>query len=99
MTAKQLFDGPRNHVPWSEKEVKALVEFILFHSPGDKWPTTKNDHFWRNAALFVKERSSANMLRTSKMLYMYMYIVYTFTVVVYCKYNTCTHSINSLFPL
>ena len=85
MVPKQLFDGPGSHVPWSEKEVKALVEFILFHSPGDKWPTTKNDHFWRNAAMFVKECS---MLRTSKMLYMYMYIVYTFTVVVY---NTCTH--------
>ena len=68
MTSKQLFEGPVSHAPWSEQEVKALVEFILFHTPGDNWPTTKNDHFWRNAAMFVKERSCANVLRTSKVV-------------------------------
>ena len=26
---------------WSEVEVKALVEFVLFHTTGESWPTHK----------------------------------------------------------
>ena len=82
---KQLFekeDCGRSVEPWTENEIKALVDFILFHGAGEKWPTTKNDTFWRKAALFVKERSGVHTLRTSKYLSMntfcsctiYMYI-------------------------
>lgn len=64
---KQLFEGGRE--PWSEREVKALVEFILFHGTGDKWPATKNDSFWSKAALFVKQRTGACTLRTSEFIH------------------------------
>lgn len=63
---KQLFQGEGGHEPWSEQEVKALVEFILFHGTGSKWPATKNDAFWSKAASFVKERGGACTLRTSE---------------------------------
>ena len=26
---------------WSEEEVEALAEFVLFYTPGDKWPSHK----------------------------------------------------------
>ena len=38
------------HVPWSGEEVKALVEFILFHCAGDKWPSINNDQFWKRTS-------------------------------------------------
>jgi len=31
---------------WSEEEVKALAEFVLFHTAGDKWPLHKQIAFW-----------------------------------------------------
>ena len=30
---------------WSDTEIEALVEFSLFHSAGDCWPTHKQDGF------------------------------------------------------
>ena len=41
---------------WSEAEVKALIEFILFHSKGDKWPTHHQMEFCDAAAGFVQSR-------------------------------------------
>ena len=39
---------------WSAEEVKALVEFVLFHGvPVHKWPTHKRDDYWASAARFV----------------------------------------------
>ena len=42
---------------WTEQEVKALAEFILFHTPGDyKWPSHKQSIFWASASKFVEHR-------------------------------------------
>jgi len=38
---------------WSDAEIKALVEFVLFHSSGYKWPTHKLDKFWNSAREFL----------------------------------------------
>lgn len=41
---------------WSTGETKALVEFVLLHSP-NKWPCTKEDRFWKSAATFVHDQA------------------------------------------
>ena len=45
---------------WSEAEVKALVEFILFHCNGDKWPTHHQMEFWNSAACFIQTRAKTS---------------------------------------
>ncbi|XP_065884177.1 uncharacterized protein [Dysidea avara] len=51
---------------WTEKELKALAEFILFHStPGEKWPANKHQEFWINASEFVKQRANTPGVRRS----------------------------------
>ena len=42
---------------WKESEVKALVEFVLFHSHGS-WPTHHQQNFWEAAAMHIKMRAS-----------------------------------------
>ena len=66
VSRKQLFEPEASisSLPWSEKEVKALVEFILFHDSCDRWPSTKNTKFWKAVSLFVHQRSGADMSRT-----------------------------------
>ena len=49
---------------WSESEESALVEFILLHRPGTRWPADKDKKFWDGAATFVRDRSESTMLRT-----------------------------------
>ena len=46
---------------WCDAEIKALVEFVLFHSAGDKWPSHKQDSFWSCAIMIicVEERATA----------------------------------------
>ena len=39
---------------WSDAELQALVEFVLFHDTGERWPTHKRMEHWKNAADFVK---------------------------------------------
>ena len=51
---------------WSGVEVKALVEFVLFHSTGERWPTHKQTVFWSNAAEFVKKRARTSHVRSGK---------------------------------
>lgn len=50
---------------WSTEETKALVEFMLFHSPR-KWSCTKEDNFWKSAATFVQDRAQRPQARTGK---------------------------------
>ena len=52
---------------WSEEEVKALAEFILFHTPGDKWPSHKQETFWTGASKFVKHRVKSSAVCRSGM--------------------------------
>ena len=49
----------------SEEEVKALAEFILFHTPGDKWPSHKQGIFWTSVSKFIEHRVKLSALRTS----------------------------------
>lgn len=50
--------------PWSEDELKALVEFVLFNS--ESWPTHKQYEFWNKAADFVRNRASTGHTRSGK---------------------------------
>ena len=52
---------------WSEEEVKALAEFVLFHTPGDKWPSHKQNAFWTSASKFVEQRVESSVVRRSGM--------------------------------
>ena len=63
--AKRLFSADKKE-PWVEAELKALVEFVLFYSQGDRWPTHKQDSFWIKAADFVKSRAGTKFLRTGR---------------------------------
>lgn len=56
---------------WREEEVKALAEFILFHTPGDKWPSHKQSIFWASASKFVKHRVKSPSVCRSGMLQYY----------------------------
>ena len=44
--------------------MRVLLEFILFHCSADKWPSTKNEHFWCRAAQYVKECSGHHVARS-----------------------------------
>ena len=50
----------RDNVKWTTAEIKALVEFILFHSIGDSWPSHKQMVLWTNAGEFVQTRSASD---------------------------------------
>ena len=49
---------------WTPTETSALVEFILFHTTGDRWPTHKQMVFWSNAGEYVQTRSASNNYRS-----------------------------------
>ena len=62
---------------WCNDELKTLVEFNLFHSSGEQWPTHKQEVFWNGAGDFVKERSGSSQCRSGMILYsicLYIYI-------------------------
>jgi len=44
---------------WTPAETSALIEFILFHTTGDRWPTHKQMVFW-NDREYVQTRSAAS---------------------------------------
>ena len=41
---------------WTDDELKALTEFILFHTSGESWPAHKQEAFWESAAKFLHQR-------------------------------------------
>jgi len=52
---------------WSDSEVKALVEFVLFYTNGETWPSHKHSAFWKSASEFVKNRGGmTNVYRSGK---------------------------------
>lgn len=55
---------------WTTAEIKALVEFILFHSTGDIWPCHKQMVFWTNAGEFVQTRSASDTCRSGMLFKM-----------------------------
>jgi hypothetical protein len=40
---------------WSDTELKALVEFVLFHGTADKWPKEKHQTFGSSQHLLGNE--------------------------------------------
>ena len=50
---------------WTNDELKALTEFILFHTSGESWPTHKQEAFWESAAEFLQQRVGT-VLRSGK---------------------------------
>ena len=41
--------------PWSDVELRCLVEFILLHGTGEIWPAHKDiERFWTEAGRFVQ---------------------------------------------
>ena len=60
----QAIQKPREK--WFNAEIEALVEFVLFHSAGDSWPTHKQDGFWSSAGEFLQKRAKTSMCRTGK---------------------------------
>ena len=65
---------------WIDAEVEALIEFILFHSSGDTWPSHKQMMFWTNAGEFVKIRSGSDTYRSGMPVVSQIYVclVYLF---------------------
>ena len=51
---------------WSDTEIEMLVEFLLFHSTGDCWPTHKQDGFWSSDGEFVQTRTKTHICRSGK---------------------------------
>ena len=49
--------------------MKALTEFVLFHTTGEKWPTHKHQEFWRSASEFIQQRARTNAVSRSGKLY------------------------------
>ena len=42
------------HETWTDSELKALVEFVLFYSTGEHWPHHKWADFWSKAGEFIQ---------------------------------------------
>ena len=54
---------PTKDKNWNDAELKALVEFILFHTTGENWPTHKQMNFWSSASDFISSRSGITTRR------------------------------------
>ena len=63
---------------WCDNEVKALIEFVLFHSSGEKWPSHKQAVFWNSAGQFVKERSGSSLSRSG------MFLIISMNLGIFC---------------
>ena len=60
---------PTKDENWNDAELKALIEFILFHTTGENWPTHKQMHFWSSASDFVSYRSGVTTRRSGMSFY------------------------------
>ena len=68
----KLSYGCRDNSKWTTAEIKALIEFILFHSTGDSWPSHKQMVFWTKAGEFVQTRSASDACRSGTLIRMHM---------------------------
>ena len=51
---------------WSDSEQIALVEFILLHKPGRRWPAEQDPRFWDSAAEYMYVAMRSNYLGLGK---------------------------------
>ena len=49
---------------WSENEVEALTQFVLFYTSGEKWPAHKQSNFWTGASDFIQQRVGTDITRS-----------------------------------
>ena len=49
---------------WSENEVEALTQFVLFYTSGEKWPAHKKTNFWTGASGFIQQRVGTAVTRS-----------------------------------
>lgn len=56
---------------WSENEVEALAEFVLFYTPGEKWPAHKQSNFWTGASDFIKQKVGTDITRSGTVQFTY----------------------------
>jgi hypothetical protein len=58
--------SPASNQPWSDREVRALVAFILLYSEGRSWPSrgSKGDSFWVEAGQYVQKAVNSKYCRS-----------------------------------
>ena len=50
---------------WTDAEMRALVEYMLFYSPSNRWPSTsKKLKLWSSAAKFIHQRTRNQQQRS-----------------------------------
>ena len=70
---------PDNDIPeydcrglgWSNAELRALMEFIMFHGTGESWPTHHRRRVWE-AASFIKTRVATTTAKSGELLSCYI---------------------------
>ena len=67
------------HETWSNKELRGLLEFVLFHGDGEVWPQHKRDKYWSSAASFVYHRALTSTKRSGMFL---LYILNFYLVLI-----------------
>jgi len=65
-TGRTLFPIEEDKVKWMDKEVYALVLFLMLHSNGKCWMAHKDTKFWVDADIFVQKYSGTSHCRTGK---------------------------------
>ena len=58
--------GSDKQEKWSDAKLTALIEFVLFHSKGDSWPSHKREVFWNSAGEFVQTRAGGSVGRSGR---------------------------------
>lgn len=54
----------QDHLKWLDKEMHALILFLMFHTDGKSWVTHKHEKFWEDAANFIQLHSQSANCRT-----------------------------------
>ena len=67
---------------WSDSEQIALVEFILLHKPGRRWPAEQDPRFWDSAAEYMYRVCSHALEEAVQ------YIIYTLKLCQECNFIT-----------
>ena len=63
----QRFSSDFSTQEWQSSELTALIEFVMFHTNGQSWPTHKRPTFWGAAAEYVQMRAGTVNMRSSKL--------------------------------
>lgn len=56
--------GTRTLPEWSDEEFEALCSFLMLYTDGKSWPAHKDYRFWKQAGLFIQQRSKTSYCRS-----------------------------------